>query len=75
MSLLRGSEPADAVIASLVRIRIELLLRRAESRRYLASRRDHLERLLSEMPPGSLTADEFLTLRNLVASFKEPPFL
>ena len=70
MSSIRGSDTVDGVIVRLLRIRTELKARRAESLRYLAKHRGHLERLLSEVPAESLTADERVTLRELVTRLK-----
>jgi hypothetical protein len=53
------------------RVRAELAAMRAESLRYLAGQIGRVERLLQESPTDSLTADELLTLSNLVTKLKQ----
>ena len=46
---------------------------RADSLRYLAGQLGRVERLVTESPVDSLTADELLTLTDLVARLKQLP--
>jgi hypothetical protein len=48
----------------------ELVAMRAASLSYLARHLEQLERLLIQLPEGSLTADELRTLRELVEKLK-----
>ena len=54
-----------------VRASAELEAMRTASFSYLARHLEQLERLLIELPEGSLTADELQTLRDVVKELKQ----
>jgi hypothetical protein len=54
-----------------LRLHAELVAMRADSLRYLSGQLARVERLLIELPEESLTADELLTLSNLVTRIKQ----
>ena len=63
-------EAATREIVSPLRVWAELVAIRAESLSYLGGQLDRLERLLTELPQGSLTTDDLRTLRQLVERLK-----
>jgi hypothetical protein len=65
-----GWERTEREIVDAIRLWAELVALRADSLGYLATHLEQLERLLIELPEGSLTADEFRTLRRLVDGLK-----